>query len=784
MKTSPGIMLIWRFAVSEAERSQHEFIEPEHFVQAMTRGESLSDDTKLKLVIADEAVRRATVAELAAIQDTLASIAINAVALRRSLRVRLGKGNHPHVKDETFHRSERCRSAFAMAETLAAEGDSRYVQLSHLFLAILRQKDSHLLAALAAMGCDPDAMGTTLEKRLRVSVRVGAEPDDAKDDAMKGTPWLDKYGRDLTAEAKSGKLGPVIGRRKEILQVLQTLARSSKNNPVLIGDPGVGKTAIVEALAIRIVEGKDEKVLAGKRIVEIRPGALVAGTKYRGEFEERLQKILGEAKTHTEIILFIDEIHLLVGAGAAGSGMDAANLMKPALARGEIRCIGATTIEEYRRFIETDAALERRLEKIVVDEPSKEETLEILRGLRGKLEIHHGVKITDKALLAAIDLTMRFDHDRRLPDKAIDALDLAGARVCVPRLSMQVKAGEKPPRMGRVTPDVIAAVLADKLQLPTDILTGNLGDMTQDRMAKLESRLKAKIIGQDKAIQSVCERLLVASVGVTERRGPLAVFLFAGPTGVGKTELAKALAQEVLGGDKALIRLDMSEYMEQHSVAKLIGSPPGYVGYEEEGQLTGKLRSQPHSLVLLDEVEKAHPRVLDMFLQLFDEGRLTDAKGRTVDARNSIFVMTSNIMVESRKAELGFGAKAKSETGPKIGSELKKHFRAEFINRIDEIILFTSLKRDAIKAIAHKFLDEIAGAVEKKYKKRFRFEDSVVSILLEKSCSEEYGARDLLRVIQEIIEIPLTKLLVSLKSPRITSIRCVWESEKIVLRTE
>ena len=632
MKHTPAMMLVWRIAVTEAEHTGQEFIEPEHLVQAMTRGESVNDDKLLALGIADKDVRQEMIAELQVVPQALAPQQVNPVIVRRALRAKLGKGAYQRKEGETMHRSSASRRAFDAAGIIAKDSGEPLVQVGHLFLAILRGKDSSLPSAICPDVSKIAAIDAAVFGALEVRLPVGQVPKapKAKEDVVAGTPLLDKFGRDLTAAARTGYLGPVIGRRKEILLVLQALARSSKHNPVLIGEAGVGKTAIVEAIANRAVQGKDEAMLGGKRIVEVRPAALIAGASHRGEFEERLLGILAEAENHSEVILFIDEIHLLVGAG--GSGMDAANIMKPALARGRIRCIGATTIGEYRRYIEPDPALERRFEKITVEEPSRAETLTILRGLRPKLEAHHGVRIADKALNAAVDLTMRFDHDHRLPDKAIDVLDLAGARVRVPALSMRVEAGEKSAKQGRVTPAVIAEVLAEKLRIPMELLSGELKGAARDRLQTLESHLKTRIVGQDEAIGTICTRLLVSFSGVAARRGPLAVFLFAGPTGVGKTELARELATGLFGEGDNLIRLDMSEYMEPHSVAKLVGSPPGYIGHDEEGQLTGRLRTHPHVLVLLDEVEKAHPRVMDMFLQLFDEGRLTDAKGRTVDA--------------------------------------------------------------------------------------------------------------------------------------------------------
>jgi len=784
MKASAGIMLIWRFARTEASRSRHECIEPEHFVEAMTRGESLTDDEMLKLIIPDAELCRGTAAELALVQDVLASLGINTVALRRSLRARLGKENHRHAEGATVHRSQRCRKAFARAEKLAADSGASLLTVPYLFLAILNDGRTHLPKAVEAIGGTGSngALRDELSARLRVAVPAGDEPEPEWESRDSDTPWLDKYGRDLTAEASAGRLGPVIGRREEILRVLQTLSRNTKNNPVLVGEAGVGKTAIVEALAIRVAEGKDERFLAGRRIVEIRPGRLVAGTKYRGEFEKRLQGILAEAEAHKEVILFVDEIHLLVGAGAVGGGMDAANLMKPALARGTVRCVGATTTAEYRRYIESDAALERRLERITVDEPSEKDTLTILSGLRSKLEEHHGVSITKKALQAAVELTVRFDHERRLPDKAIDVLDLTAARVVLPRLSMAVKAGENVEASGRVTPAGIARTLADKLGIPKDVITGQMRGMNRRRILNLENRLNSKVIGQTEAIGAVCKRLLLAYSGVASRRGPLGVFLFVGPTGVGKTELARTLGEELFGSDGSVIRLDMSEYMEEHSVSKLVGSPPGYVGYEEEGQLTGKLRSQPYSLVLLDEVEKAHPRVLDMFLQLFDEGRLTDSKGRTVSASNAIFVMTSNITVNAPKARLGFGAEMAGEADPGIAGELQKYFRTELIGRIDDVAVFRNLTEDDALAIAR----EMAGALVDRLKKtasvRLTITDEALRFVVAAGHNVEFGVRRLHRALEEQIESPLAKRILAAKKVAAKEIAVDVEDGELVFK--
>lgn len=789
MKHTPAMILVRRLAVTEAERSGQEFIEPEHLVQAMTRGESVTDDKLSALGVTDKDVRQEMMTELLVVPQALAAHQINPVTVRRVVRANLGKGTHQRKEGETVHRSPASRHAFEVADVIARESGAPFVQVGHLFLAILREKDSPLPAAIgndaSKIVVVDKAVFDALKMRLPavpnpvpapVPAPVPVVPaldapkakDKTKDGGGTSTPWLDKFGRDLTAAAKTGSLGPVIGRRKEILLVLQSLTRNSKNNPVLIGEAGVGKTAIVEAIASRAVQGKDATILGGKRIVEIRPAALVAGASHHGDFEERLLGILAEVENHSEVILFVDEIHLLVGAG--GSGMDAANIMKPALARGRMRCIGATTIGEYRKFIEKDPALDRRFEKITVEEPSRKEALMILKGLRPRLEAHHGVKFADKALDAAVDLTMRFDHDRRLPDKAIDVLDLAGARVRMPALSMYVKAGEKPKGMGRVTPAVIVEVLAEKLGLPKEILSGDMKGSARDRLHTLEDHLKGRIVGQDEAIDTICTRLLVSFSGVTPRRGPLAVFLFAGPTGVGKTEMARELAAGLFGAEKDLIRLDMSEYMEPHNVARLVGSPPGYIGHDEEGQLTGKLRTHPHALVLLDEVEKAHPRVMDMFLQLFDEGRLTDAKGRTVDATNAVFVMTSNIRLDASKPKLGFGAQREVADAADYGTpddaagilaELKKHFRTEFINRIDRTVLFKTLTRADGKEIANRMVQRFVTHLKATKHVQLQITDAAMEFLVDKGFSAELGVRQLRRVMDEDLHALMARILVN-----------------------
>ncbi len=771
MENSPVVKTAWQLACIETCAAKAHFIEPEHFLAALTKLKQLCTEE------AAEALRTQGVdisimqPEMELIAGVLEDAAIEPDAFRHELRARLGKGDFQHPKGAAVPRSAASRKLFERAEALAREMKADPLRAGHLFLALLERKDSVGCRLLVEKGADlvalADGARERMQKEPEMSVAGGPRGEQPAR-VESGTPFLDRFGRDLTKEARDGKLGPVVGRRKEILEVIQTLARRSKNNPVLVGEAGVGKTAIVEALAIRIAQGKDPQVLGGKRVVELSMGTLTAGTKYRGEFEERLTRIIKEVTAHPEVIVFIDELHTLIGAGAGGGNLDAANLLKPALARGDVSCIGATTVAEYRRYVESDAALERRFEKVLVPEPSRDEAVEILRGLRPKWEEHHRVKITDSALTAAVDLAMRFDCDHQLPDKAIDLVDKAGARTQVPMLSMgqgvKMEGGEEAKTngqqgfLGEVTELTIAQVLSEKMGVPLEIITGHMEGMSRSRLLDMESALKKRVIGQDEAVKRVCQRLLLAQAGLGQRRGPLGVFLFLGPSGVGKTELARSISLYLFGSERDMIRLDMSEYMEEHSVAKLIGSPPGYVGHEEEGQLTGKLRSRPYSLVLLDEIEKAHPRVFDAFLQVFDEGRLTDSKGRTADARNAIFIMTSNIPADKH---VGFRHQDTVESQNAVMEGVKNRFRMEFINRIDEQIVFRTLDTANIKKIAAGLLEETRQSLAAKHGKTLKLTDDAVDFIVAHGYSAEFGVRHLRRTVQTLLELPLSRLILS-----------------------
>lgn len=636
----------------------------------------------------------------------------------------------------------RCQTVLKLAQEEANKRGSQ-IEEEDLLLGILKEGNGIPVRVFQGMKISIDEM-IKLAEESHVKAEEKKIPI-AEPKPITPKTLLEKYGRDLTQLAKEGKLEKVIGRREKLLELIQTLTRKTKNNPLLIGESGVGKTAIVEGLAIRIASGKE---LTGKRIIQLDMASLIAGTKYRGEFEERLTGIIKEASS-PEIILFLDEIHTLVGAGAAEGAMDASNILKPALARGEIRCIGATTIKEYRKYIEKDAALERRFQPIMVEEPSIDDAIKILEGLREKYERHHNVKITDAAIKAAVVLSAKYLPDRRLPDKAIDLLDTACARKKIPMLSMK---GEMPKDM-EVSGEDIAEVLSEWTGLPVKKLT----EEEQERLMQMEEFLQEKVVGQDEAVEKVSRRIRMARAGLLSQNRPVGVFLFLGPTGVGKTELAKALSYFLFVSEKAMIRIDMSEYMEKHSISRLIGAPPGYVGYEEEGQLTGALRKKPYSVVLLDEVEKAHPEVFDLFLQLFDEGRLTDSKGRTADAKNAIFIMTSNIGSEIyfRGPEPQYGVYTENHK-EEILRKVKSIFRPEFLNRIDEIILFKPLGQENIHKIAQIMLKSLNIRLKEKGIS-LNFSQNAVDLISRKGYDPANGARPLQREIERMIAQPLSE---------------------------
>ena len=773
---SPAAALAWQVAAMEADGAGHERLERAHLLIGILSLEKFREATSEELSLPDDlmaAIRQ----EIGRVDDVLLRARAKASELRRQIRDELGLGKAAPGR-RSISRSDGCRLAFERAEKMARGAPPSAL---HLLAVVSSDPDGAIDLAFRRCGVDGRVLA---EAALGAPLPADAPPPPPRRDAIapgpSTTPELDRYGRDLTALAAAGELGPIVGRRDVLLEIVRTLARSSKNNPLLVGEAGVGKTAVVEALAIRAAEGKDAAVLGGRRIVELSVGALLAGTEYRGRFEERLTRILDEAKAHPEVIVFIDELHTIVGAGRIGQGgMDAANLMKPALARGDFRCIGATTLDEFRRYIEEDAALERRFARIDVGEPTRDETVDILRGVRSKWETHHGVVIEDAALESAVDLSIRFDADHRLPDKAVDLVDKAAARARIPQLSVQwpppAAAGRGAGARVAVTPRLIAEALADKRGLPVDlVLSGGTGGA---RLLDLEPFLRRNLVGQDEAIARVSQRLRLSHAGLDERRGPLAVFLFLGPTGVGKTETARLLAEFLFGTRSDVTRFDMSELMEEHSLSKLIGAPPGYVGHEDEGQLTSALRQRPYSVVLLDEVEKAHPRVFDLFLQLFDEGRLTDSKGRLADGRHAIFIMTSNLGSHpGSEAVVGFGP---AEVGPAAADraleQARAFFRPELLNRVHEVIVFRPLDAASIVRIVRPILDGLAATVRRQHGVELQVSAEAESFLARTGFSAAHGARELARTVERLVQAPLSGLVLSGKLSRHPVWRVVYD---------
>jgi ATP-dependent Clp protease ATP-binding subunit ClpC len=678
---SPEVKQILALAQQESEKLRHFYLGVEHVFIALTKVEN------------------------GVTQNVLQQLNLEPKPVRDIVRRFAGMGDG-HRYWEGMRVTPRCEAVLKMAVE-EANRRKALVEERDLLVGILKEGESIPLRVLQKMGVSISRMSRLAEEE-KVLVAVKKIP------SASNTPLLDKFGRDITHLAKEGKIDPVVGRRNEILQLVRTLTRKSKNNPLLVGEAGVGKTAIVEGLALRIAQGKLAESLRGKRIIELNLASIVAGTKYRGEFEERIVGIINESRQHPEVILFLDELHTLVGAGAAEGAIDASNIVKPALARGEVKCIGATTIAEYRKYIEKDAALERRFQPIVVQEPSIEDTLEILNKLKERYERHHLVKIDESALEAAVKISARYVPDRHLPDKALDALDEACSQVKNPFLSMYGEKEAKITGVGEVTAEHVAEVISKWTGIPMQ----QLSIEERERLLNMAEAIRKRVIGQKEAVEKVVEVVKMARAGLKDPKRPTGVFLFLGPTGVGKTELAKATAEFLFGSENEMIRLDMSEFKDKYNVSKLLGAPPGYIGYDEEGQLTGKLRSKPYSVVLLDEIEKADPEILDVFLQVFDEGRLTDSKGRTVDAKDAIFIMTSNVGTELyHSGQIGFKGSADKEennTRAKIITQLKKTFRPEFLNRVDEVILFRALETEDLRQIAHNLLASLKKRLEEK----------------------------------------------------------------------
>ncbi|MBI2686063.1 MAG: ATP-dependent Clp protease ATP-binding subunit [Acidobacteria bacterium] len=716
---SPGIELAWRVAAIEAAQSCYSQIEPAHFLIGICSIDKCLTQTAMERLRLSAKDAETAKAESEAACALITSAGGEVTELRRKLRKQLGNGGRPPEDGKKIGRSAASHAAF---ERVAAWTPDPTL--------------THLLMALA----EEDALAGVLKE-------FGVDAAVIRKGSVAAAPLLAKYGRDLTELARDGKLHPCIGRRDELLQMVRSLSRATKNNPLLIGEAGVGKTAIVEGLAWRIAQGKS---LPGKRIVQLQIAELVSGTKYRGEFEERLMGILREAAQDAGLIVFIDEIHGVVGAGDSSGNMDAANIMKPALARGELRCIGATTIAEYRKYIEKDPALERRFQVVSVDEPSMEEAVAILEaGYLERFQKRHGVPIEAAAAKAAVALSARYLPDRRLPDKAIDLLDETCAMVAVPVLSAMP--GEKPDTVSGV---VTAESVAEVLSRWTGIPVGRMGEGDRERLQHMAEELQERVIGQDHACEQVSRVVQRARAGLKAATRPIGVLLFTGPTGAGKTELAKATAAFLFDSERAMLRIDMSEFMEKHSVSRLIGAPPGYIGHDEEGQLTGALRRTPYCVVLLDEVEKAHPDVLNLFLQVFDDGRLTDSKGRTVDATNALFILTSNVGGAAGRVPIGFRPEEIAATSAAAREEVGKAFRPEFVNRLDEVVVFSPLSPEDAARIVRLMLRGLEKSLQAQGIGLEATEDAV-AWLCRTGYDPVYGARALRRAIAQHVEDPV-----------------------------
>ena len=704
----------------------------------------------------------------------------------------------------------RCKNIIENAMLQARDMGHSYVGTEHLLISVIKEGSSAATAVMTRLGVSPQEI---LQELLKV---FGSAPDrdSEKSDSVKkpvgraDTQTLNRYGRDLTSFAAAGRIDPVIGRQKEIERVVQILSRRTKNNPCLIGEPGVGKTAIAEGLALKIATGEVPEPLKGKRIVSLDLTGMVAGTKYRGDFEERVKSAIEEVSRAGDVILFIDELHTLIGAGSAEGAVDAANILKPALARGELQVIGATTLEEYRKHIEKDAALERRFQPVTVGEPSEDEAMAILKGIRDKYEAHHKVKITDGAIEAAVKMSVRYIGDRYLPDKAIDLIDEAASRVRLGAFTVppelrdmeeklrtlaeekdsavnsqeferaaqirdeQRKLSDKLERakhrwrekssekIGEVTEDNIAEIVCAWTGIPVSQLTS----AESERLLRLEDELHRRIVGQDEAVSAVARAIRRGRVGLKDPKRPTGSFIFLGPTGVGKTEICKALASSLFGDENAMIRLDMSEYMEKHTVSRLVGSPPGYIGYDEGGQLTEKVRRRPYSVILFDEIEKAHPDVFNMLLQILDDGILTDSQGRRVDFKNCIIIMTSNVgakLISGSGKALGFSTErgdvpSHDRVRELVTGELKNTFRPEFLNRVDDITVFHALEKSDISEIARRLLNKLSGRVGQ-LGIALTFDESAVEKTADAGFDPVYGARPLKRVIQREIEDKLSE---------------------------
>jgi ATP-dependent Clp protease ATP-binding subunit ClpC len=778
MRLTPGAEAAWMIAAGEAAAGGHGRIEPAHLLIGVLSLGKLGqvDDAG---VGANAAIVREEHAHL--VQAVTAS-GLDLTLLRRRARTQLGKGPVQGPPAGPLSRSLTCKAVFAAAETLAGE---RPVGVADLFAALAEDVDAVTARLIRRDGVDLARLRADL---LAAIPPTAAAPPPATPPplvaAPSPTPMLDRFGRDLTALARRGELGPVVGRRREILAVLQVLGRPRRGNPLLVGELGVGKTAIVEAIAIRGAEGRDPVVLAGKRIVELRVDALLGGNERRAALEERVKAVIAEARANAHVILFVDEIETVLAGGAATpAGLDVAELLKPPLARGELRCIGATTLEAYRRVVAPDPDLDGSFEKVLVEEPSRDEALDMLRGLRPGLERRHGVTLPEETLAAAVDLSLRFAPDRRLPEKAIELVDKAAARTRLPTPGPPrpvVAPGEEAPEAPPVTPVMVARVLAEKRRLPLDLVTEALDTGTASRLLSLEGFLRERVIGQEEAIARVARRLRLALASPPGRRGPVTVLLLLGPSGVGKTETARLVAEHLFGSASGMIRIDMSELMEEDGAERLVGSPGGEPF--AQGRLTDAIRAKPRALLLLDKVEKAHARVLEVFLKLFDEGRLVDSSGRIADGRHLVVVMTSNLGSPQRPP-LVTTVSTPDDSG-RTRADLRGVFGLELVNRIDEIVTFRPLDADDVEMIVGRALADLTSAVERRHGVRVRVTPEAARFAAQQAALAAPGARGATRTVERLVHGPLSALVLTGKLTRHTAWAAVYDEGGIYLLPE
>ena len=776
-------------AITSAEELGHDYVGSEHIMLGL-----LKEGTGVAFTV-------------------LNKLGVTAEEFEKLIQERIGTGEPTQLSPDEF--TPRTKRILQVAAVAGAQLHNAYVGTEHLLIAIIEDGQSYAMRFLQILGADPNRIISELSAMLNnpgFGNKDDGRPGSGEEGKQGNGKALEQFGRDLTQLAAQGKIDPVIGRQTEIERVIQILCRRTKNNPVLIGEPGVGKTAVAEGLALKIQAGEVPEILKNKRLVSLDLTGMVAGTKYRGDFEERIKAAIDEVKADGNIILFIDELHTIIGAGSAEGSADAANILKPALARGDFQVIGATTINEYRKHIEKDAALERRFQPVMVGEPSEEEAIAILKGLKDRYEAHHKVTITDEAIDAAVKLSSRYIADRYLPDKAIDLIDEAASRVRLRTFTAPEDLQDLEKKIKDIEIDKAAAVnaqdferaaslrdkekelqdqlerakdewtaknersnsvvvpndIADIVSMWTGVPVSQLTEEESQRLLRLEDTLHKRVIGQDEAVTAIAKAIRRGRVGLKDKNRPIGSFIFLGPTGVGKTELCKALAEAMFGDEKAMVRFDMSEYMEKHTVSRLVGSPPGYVGFEEGGQLTEAVRTKPYSVVLFDEIEKAHPDVFNILLQILEDGRVTDSQGKTVDFKNTVIIMTSNVgarLITEKQKGLGFSQatteKASEEadfekTKELVMGELKSLFRPEFLNRVDDIIVFHKLTKADTAKIARKML----SSLEKKLNDMdiaMTFTDAAVEAVAEKGYDPDYGARPLRRVIQNQVEDPISE---------------------------